>query len=144
MVLLPSHIALTLYLLQVLLPISKGKPAEGGPKKMSDQSLMERCIKECLVCVDIASRCANECLVSEQVSSMERCIRLCLDCADLTAACARMMGRGSEFSTQVCGVCADVCEACAGECEKYDGDLMRRCAETCRRCAETCRRMQAA
>lgn len=50
---------------------------------VADQQLMERCIKECL---DVASRCADNCLQSEQVGSMAQCIRLCLDCADLGAA----------------------------------------------------------
>ena len=96
---------------------------------MADQQLMERCIKECLECVDVASRCANECLSSDQVSSMERCVRLCLDSADICSACVRMMGRDSGFSAEVCGVCANVCDACADESEKYDADLMRECAE---------------
>ncbi len=117
-------------------------PGRRKEKLVADQQLMERCIKECLECVDVASHCANECLSGEQASSMKRCIRLCLDCADLPAACARMMARGSEFSEGVCGVCADVCDACADECEKMEGVLMRRCAEACRRCAEDLRQMQ--
>ncbi len=82
------------------------------------QKLMERCIKECLECVDVASRCADNCLQSEQVGSMVQCVRLCLDCADLGAACAEMMGRNSRFSAQLCAVMADLCDACAETCRQ--------------------------
>ncbi len=36
---------------------------------MADQQLMERCIRECLEFADVASRCVNEYLGSEQATS---------------------------------------------------------------------------
>ncbi len=123
----------------------RSSPDQRKENLVADQQLMERCIKECLECVDVASRCADNCLQSEQVGSMAQCIRLCLDCADLGAACAEMMGCNSQFSEQLCAVMADLCDACADECERHGGEgIMGQCAETCRRCAETCRQMQTA
>ena len=64
---------------------------------MADQQLVEQCIKDCLERTNVASRCVNERLSSEQVNSLEACIRLSLDRADVTDDCAGTMGRNSSF-----------------------------------------------
>ncbi len=121
-------------------------PHHAGGKEQTvatDQQLMDRCVEECFAVVRTASECAQSCLTGGQADAMSQCIRLCLDAATVTAACAELMARRSQFSAQLCGVCADVCDACAQECERYEGDVMRRCAEACRRCSQTCRQMAA-
>lgn len=109
----------------------------------TDQQRIDQCLEECFAVVRTANRCADSCLGGGQATEMAECIRLCLEAATITTACAELMARGSRFSAQICGVCADVCDACAQECEQYEGDIMRRCAEACRQCAQTCRQMAA-
>jgi len=109
----------------------------------TDQQVMDQCLEECFAVMRTASRCAESCLSGGQATEMAECIRLCLDAATITAGCAELIARNSQFSSQVCGVCADVCDACAQECEQYEGEIMRECAEACRRCAQACRHMAA-
>ena len=44
------------------------------------------------------------------------------------------MSRDSEFSSKICGQCADICEACASERDKFDMDMSKQCAKVCRTC----------
>jgi hypothetical protein len=112
---------------------------------VTQRPLAERCIAECLDCVQVAARCANYCIQAEQAARMVDCIRLCWDCADICTACASLLTRDSLFGVAICGPCADVCKACATECDTHAhaDEIMRRCAEACRRCAVTCREIVA-
>lgn len=109
----------------------------------TDRGEMERCIDQCLEVVKLASRCADDCLKSDQVASMRQCIGLCLDAAGVAGLCAEMMSADSRFATRMCGLCADVCSECAEECRAHEGSSMNECAEACVRCAESCRAMAA-
>jgi hypothetical protein len=52
------------------------------------------------------------------------------------------MSRGSQFTGDICALCAKVCQACGDECAKHDRmEHCRQCAEACHRCAEKCREM---
>lgn len=73
-----------------------------------------------------------------------RCIALDIDCAQICRTAASYMARGSEFSSEICKVCADVCDACADECSKHQMGHCQECAQACRRCADECRRMSSA
>lgn len=103
----------------------------------ADQQMMDQCLEQCFAVVHTASRCADSCLGGDQASQMVRCIRLCLDAQEMAGVCAGLIARNSQFTGQVCGVCAAICDACAAECEKYE--VMRECATACRQCAEACR-----
>jgi hypothetical protein len=72
---------------------------------------------------------------------MARCIALDHDCALICHTASFQMGGGSEFSSEICRVCAEICHACAEECRKHNYDHCRRCAEACERCAAECERM---
>ncbi len=101
----------------------------------------QSCIDACQACATACEHCATECLGEEDVKMMIDYIRLDRQCALVCSATARLMGMGAEYSTLLCGPCADICEACAEECAKHDEDHCRACAEACRKCAEECRRM---
>lgn len=74
---------------------------------------------------------------------MARCIELDLQCAAICRSAAELMSLDSEFSKQMCKVCAEACRACAEECSKHDEEHCRKCAEECIRCAEECEKMAA-
>lgn len=113
---------------------------------MSHQKF-QNCITACNDCAVECTHCATACLNEQQVDHLKRCIQLDLECAAFCRSAAEVMSLGSEYSMQLCKLCADVCDACAEECEKHAQKGMehcRACAEACRRCAEACRQMTAA
>lgn len=75
---------------------------------------------------------------------MAECIRTDRDCAQLCWTTSALLARDSEFSGELCAVCAKVCQACADECAKHDHQHCQKCAEACRQCAEECGNMKAA
>jgi hypothetical protein len=101
----------------------------------------ESCIEACQECVIACEHCASACLKEPDVKMMTRCIALDRSCADFCSLAVREMGRGSEFATEVCRLCAEICERCGQECAKHKMDHCQRCAEACRACAQECRSM---
>lgn len=75
---------------------------------------------------------------------MARCIQLDLECAAICRSAAELMSLGSDFSQQLCKVCADICRACGEECSKHEMDHCQECAEACFKCAEACEEMAVA
>ena len=110
---------------------------------MSHQRFMD-CIRACLACAVACNHCATECLSEDQVKHLARCIKLDLECAAICRAAAEMMSLGSDYSIELCRLCAEVCNACAEECEKHAAMGMEhcaQCAEACRSCADACNNM---
>ena len=69
---------------------------------------------------------------------------LTADCAQFCRTAAGFMERGSRFTTEICGMCAQICDACATECEHEQAEqIWQRCADICRHCANECRRVLA-
>lgn len=101
----------------------------------------QSCIDACDACAAACDHCAQACLGEKDVAHLARCIGLDVDCAAFCRAASSAMARGSEFSQQICAVCAEACEACAAECETHDMDHCRDCAAACRSCAQECRNM---
>ena len=102
------------------------------------------CIEACNECAVECEHCAAECLQEENVKMLARCIALNHDCAKICFTASGFMGSGSEFSEEICRLCADVCRACAEECRKHKHDHCQRCADVCERCAEECEKMASA
>lgn len=102
------------------------------------------CIDACVNCSQECEHCANACLGERDVKTMAECIRLDKDCAEICWSAAGYMSRDSQFSQQVCTICAEICDACAAECRKHKAEHCQRCAEACESCAEECRRMAGA
>jgi len=102
------------------------------------------CIDVCNSCADECDHCTAACLQESDPMMMARCIALDIDCAAICRLAAGMMARGSEFSGQVCWLCAEICEACGDECAKFQMDHCQSCAAACRRCAEECRKLAVA
>lgn len=101
-------------------------------------------IDACNECAVECEHCAAECLQEENVKALARCIALNQDCAKICYTASGFMASGSEFSEEICRVCAEVCRACAEECRKHKHDHCQRCADICERCAEACERMATA
>lgn len=73
-----------------------------------------------------------------------KCINMDLQCAALCYATAQLLVLESEFSNDLCAVCANVCRACAEECKKHAQMGMKHCevcAEACIQCADACTAM---
>lgn len=107
----------------------------------------QNCIDACYACAVACSHCASECLKEENVRELRRCIQLDLECASICKSSADIMSFGSNFSGNICRVCADICQTCADECEKHAEMGMnhcRDCAQACRKCAQACEEMSAA
>src|SRR5690242_17071555 len=99
------------------------------------------CVDACAACATTCSYCASQCLQEDDLKNLIKCIRMDLECAALCRAAAELMSLGSNYSGQLCHICADACSACATECEKHAQKGMehcRECAEACRKCATAC------
>ncbi|EZH64198.1 four-helix bundle copper-binding protein [Geomicrobium sediminis] len=104
------------------------------------------CIQACLECMEQCNRCFDDCLKEDNVNMMAKCIRLNRECADICAFAVQAMQTNSQFTNQICELCAEICEACAEECEKHSNHAQhcQDCAQACYRCAKLCREMAAA
>lgn len=94
----------------------------------------------CFDCVVACNHCASEDLKEQDVKMLERCIRLDRDCAAICSLAINAMASDSEFTKQICKLCAEICTACAIECEKHADHMAhcKVCAESCRKCATEC------
>ena len=102
----------------------------------------QECIEACNKCAVVSSHCASACLQEDNINMLSRCIQLDQDCADICHLAAKFMARGSEFSDQICRICAEVCEACGEECRQHKNmDHCQECADACFECAKICREM---
>lgn len=91
-------------------------------------------------CLATCTACARDC-VSQGDKDLAGCIMLCSDCAELCGVCIPLIARDSEFTPEMCRLCADACERCARECDRTG---MTECADACRAAAEACRQMVSA
>ena len=104
----------------------------------------QTCIDTCNECAMMCEACFTACMSNtEMAGMMGRCMMMCRDCATMRTMAAMMMARGSEYSKQMCEMCAMVCDACAMECEKMGNKMeaCKECAEMCKKCAQECRNM---
>ena len=101
----------------------------------------QACIDACNKCAVDCDHCAVACLSEENVSEMARCIALDMDCAAICRLAAGFMARGSDYTKEICELCAKICDACGEECAKHEADHCQKCAEACRQCASACRSM---
>lgn len=103
----------------------------------------EACIRACNSCANACTHCAIECLNEEDVHLLTRCIQLDLECASICRSASELMSLDSEFSLQLCRMCATACVTCAEECGMHDMEHCKQCAEACRKCADECHKMAA-
>jgi hypothetical protein len=104
----------------------------------------QACIEACNACADACDHCATACLQDQDVKRLVRCIALDMDCAAVCRLAAACMSRGSDFSAQLCTLCAQICQACGDECLKHPHDHCQACSKACLKCAEECRSMAGA
>ncbi len=109
------------------------------------QELLD-CMDLCGECASICARCSHHCLDMGGEHASPKHQGVMRDCAEICSTAVCFMARDSDFSSELCGVCAQVCEACADSCERLgkNDKMMQQCAETCRRCAEACGKMAGA
>lgn len=105
---------------------------------------MKQCIEDCSECGDVCLATMSHCLHTGGEHSALAHINLMLDCTSICRLTADYMLRGSEFSSELCQLCAEINDHCASDCEKFsDDEQMQACARACRKCADSCREMAA-
>lgn len=103
---------------------------------------MQHCIEQCLLCYKSCSDTFLYCLNTGGRHVESERIKLLVDCVEICNMASGFMLRNSEFSREMCQLCAEICERCADDCENFEGDVhMKECADVCRKCAESCRGM---
>ncbi|WP_255398794.1 four-helix bundle copper-binding protein [Nitrosovibrio sp. Nv6] len=107
---------------------------------MTNDQSMQTCIAACDNCHQTCLQAAmNHCLESGGRHVEAGHFRLMMNCAEICQTSLNFMLSGSQYSNQVCRICAEICDACAKSCEQLDG--MDDCATACRECAQSCREM---
>ena len=78
----------------------------------------------------------NLCLESGGKHVEPEHFRLMMSRAEICQTSINFMLMDSDYSKQICQVCAEICEACSSSCGQMED--MENCARTCRECAEIC------
>ena len=102
---------------------------------------MQACIDACNVCAQACEECYSACLSEPDVQARIHCVHVLRDCADICSIATQFMSRDSEFSQQICTLCATICDTCAAECAKFQDTHCQKCADMCHNCADECRKM---
>lgn len=92
----------------------------------------QKCIDECNRCMQVCEECFDSCLKEADVKGRAKCLSLLRDCSQICAIVSQFMAGNSQFSKQLCGVCADIYDACAAECDMFKDAHCRKCADECR------------
>lgn len=104
----------------------------------------EEAIERSLDCFRVTTNCLQHCLSRGGEHADQRHISLMKECAEISRLTASFMIEKSDFSHDLCGLCAKICDACADSCEEIcpEDVMMNLCANACRRCADSCRNME--
>lgn len=103
---------------------------------------VKKCIDDCVACANSCLETMSHCLHMGGSHADPAHITLLVNCAEVCRASGDFMLTGSEFSSEMCELCAPVCDRCASSCEQFSDDRqMMACAELCRTCADSCRQM---
>lgn len=105
---------------------------------------MEEAIRNCLECFRVTTSCLQYCLDRGDRYSDQRNITLLKECADICEIAASFMVESSDFSHDVCGICARICDLCGDSCYDLDSHdpIMKACMTACKNCADSCRNME--
>ncbi|MBA2404621.1 MAG: four-helix bundle copper-binding protein [Bdellovibrionales bacterium] len=105
---------------------------------------MEEAIQNALECGRVATFCLQHCLSMGGKHGEQRHITLLKECSDITKIAISFMIENSDFSHDICGICARICDACADSCHDLDphDSVMEDCIIACRKCADSCRNME--
>lgn len=111
---------------------------KGGAKAGS----MAGCQKECHTCASVCEKTLSYCQKQGGKHNEAKHTNTITDCISLCKMSDDFMGRSSELSNKVCGLCKESCLKCAESCETFKGDkTMKNCADECRKCAHSCDKM---
>lgn len=109
---------------------------------MSRLIMYKECLESCSICSAICYKTAMTLCRPAGLKTVEpKHFGLLLSCAKNCATFAGLLLSRSDFSQELCIICAETCAACAEICEHVDG--MDECVAACRKCAESCRKMAA-
>ncbi len=105
---------------------------------------MEEAIQSALDCYRVVQSCLQHCLALGGKYAQVEHVSLMMECAEITRLAAQFMIATSDFTHDLCGVCARVCEACFESCHDIDPDdpQLNTCMVACRKCADYCRSIE--
>jgi len=101
----------------------------------------QKCIDACVKCAQACDECTKLCLYEPDVQARKTCIATLVECARICSQSACFMSFDSQFSKDMCTLCAKVCDKCADECSMFKDDHCLKCSTECRTCADECRMM---
>lgn len=101
----------------------------------------QTCIDACNRCAQACDECLMLCLNEQDVQARVKCIGTLKACASICTKAACFMSSDSEFSKDICKLCATICKKCATECGMFKDDHCNKCAAECTSCADECSSM---
>ena len=107
---------------------------------LNNKSSMQECIDKCMECSTTCLELIPYCLNKGAEHAEAQHIMLLQNCAEICRTSATLMISNSQFSADLCNVCASVCNQCADSCKEFgDDQMMNQCATVCRECADSCK-----
>lgn len=105
---------------------------------------MEEAIANSLECFRVTTLCLEHCLLLGGKYAEPDHIMLLKECAEICQVSTSFMVENSDFTHDVCGICARICDLCGDSC--YDlaehDPIITACMSACKNCAESCRNME--
>jgi hypothetical protein len=103
-------------------------------------SINHEAIQDCLEAYRVCMETIQHCLTRGGQLSDPELISAIMDCGEYCKVTATLINSNSDFSIEVCQICAKICQACASNCESVakEDHILKNCALLCRRCAESC------
>jgi hypothetical protein len=80
------------------------------PRFLQNQKY-QGCTDACNNCAASCELCATECLREENVKMLTKCVQLCHDTANISWTASQFMSADSDYSKNVCLLCAEICDA---------------------------------
>lgn len=114
----------------------QAKQVDGGPPPNAPT-----CQSECKSCAAECEKTMAYCLKQGGKHKEAKHIQVLKDCIATCKTSNDFMARGSDLSSQMCGVCAEACKRCAESCATFKDKAMQQCADECKKCQETCQNM---
>jgi hypothetical protein len=100
---------------------------------------IKRGVDTCLDCIKACEKCA---IYGLAYPGLQECVKLAQECANICLIFAQFIQKDSDFSLQLCSICADLCYVCAAECDKHtENESCLECARASRRCGDLCRKL---
>ncbi len=111
---------------------------------MTTHNPYRRAIEICNEVIESCNICISATLQQEDLFKRIPILRQLRDCVDTCMLTLSLMTRQSEYSVEVCKLCADVALSCADLCARINEPYTLECEERCRKLCTICQEIAAA